>query len=85
MKIEKIILFIPNGQYVDDCILISKEKSAITTFVQYLRDCPENFVFTEEGTLEAYLRVCINKIQGNAGFEMSQPFLIDRIIKAIWF
>ena len=71
--------------YVDDCILISKEQSAITTFVQSLRDGPENFVFTEEGTLESYLGVCITKFSGNAGFGMSQPFLIGRIIKAIGF
>ena len=71
--------------YVDDHILISKEQSGITTFVQSLRDGPENFVFTEEGTLESYLGVCITKFSGNAGFEMSQPFLIGRIIKAIGF
>ena len=71
--------------YVDDCILFSKEQSAIATFVQSLYDCPENFVFTEEGTLESYLGVCITKLSGNAGFEMSQPFLIDRIIKAVEF
>ena len=45
--------------YVDDCILISKEQSAITAFVQSLHNGPENFVFTKEGTLESYLEVCI--------------------------
>ena len=35
--------------YVDDCILISKEQSAIATFVQSLRDGPEIF-FTVDGT-----------------------------------
>ena len=30
--------------YVDDCILVSKEQSAIATCVQSLRDGPENFV-----------------------------------------
>ena len=41
--------------YVDDCILISKEISAITDFVHSLHTGPRNFVFTEEGTLESYL------------------------------
>ena len=59
--------------YVDDCILISKEDSFMATFVQSLRDGPENFVFTENGTLDTYLGVCITRLPDNAGFEMSQP------------
>ena len=71
--------------YVDDCILISKNESVITDFVQSLHNGPENFVFTEEGSLESYLGVCISKLSGTEGFIMSQPLLIDRIIKAIGF
>ena len=71
--------------YVDDCILISKNKLAITDIVQSLHTGPEDFVFTEEGLLESCLRVCISKLSGGKGFEMSQPFLTDRIIKAIDF
>ena len=71
--------------HVDDCILISKEQSAITAFVQSLHGGLENLVFTGESTLESYLGVCITELPGNAGFEMSQPFLIGRIIKAIGF
>ena len=33
-------------EYVDGCILISKEQSAITAFVQSLHNSLENFVFT---------------------------------------
>ena len=71
--------------YVDDCILLSKEELPMKTFVQSLKDGDENFDFTEEGTLENYLGVNIAKLPGGEGFEMSQPFLIDRIIKAINF
>ena len=71
--------------YVDDCILISKKECTITEFVQSLHNGPENFVFTEEGSLESYLGVCISKLPGGKSFEMSQPFLIDRNIKAIGF
>ena len=42
-------------------------------------------LFTEDGTLESYLEDSIAKLTGNAGVEMSQPFLIDRITKAIGF
>ena len=71
--------------YVDDCILISKNESAITDVVQSLHNCPENFVFTEERSLKSYLGVCISKLPGGKGFEMSQPFLVDRTIKFIGF
>ena len=50
----------------------------------YVDDCIL-CLHTEEGTLESYLRVCITKLLGNAGFEMFQPCLIDRIINAIGF
>ena len=53
------------------CILISKEKSAITLFVQSLHDGLENFVFTEEGSLEYYSGVCIFKLLGGNRFDMS--------------
>ena len=65
--------------------MISKKESTITEFVQSLHNGPENFVFTEEGSLESYLGVCISKLPGGKSFEMSQPFPIDRIIKAIGF
>ena len=71
--------------YVDDCILVSKKESVITDFVQSLHNGPENFVFTEEGSLKSYLGICISKLPDGKGFEMSQPFLIDKIIKAIGF
>ena len=71
--------------YVDDCILIPKEQSAITAVVQSLHTGHENFVFTEEGTLESYLGVCITKLPGDEGFATPQHFLIERIIKAIGF
>ena len=71
--------------YVDDCILISKDDLPIKKFVDSLHTGPENFVFTEEGTLESYLGVSMTKLPDGKGFSMTQPFLIDRIIKAIKF
>ena len=69
--------------YVDDCILISKDDIAIPQFIKSLDDEPENFVFTDEGSLESYLGVSMVKLPDGKGFTMSQLHLIDRIIKAI--
>ena len=43
--------------YVDDCILISKEDLVIQKFISYLKASTEDFVFTEEGTMNSYLGV----------------------------
>ena len=71
--------------YVDDCILISKDDIAIPKFIKSLEDGAKNFVFTDEGSLESYLGVSMVKLPDGKGFTLSQPLLIDRIIKAIGF
>ena len=45
----------------------------------------EDFVFTEEGTMNSYLGVDISSFPDNKGFTLSQPFLIDRVIQALDF
>ena len=37
--------------YVDDCIIISKEALVIQKFICSLKSGTEDFVFTEEGTM----------------------------------
>ena len=69
----------------DPCVHITKNLIVFVAFAQSLHNGPENFVFTEEGTLESHLGVCITNLPRSEGFEMSQPFLIDRIIKVIGF
>ena len=71
--------------YVDDCILLSKDKLPMKIFVQSLKDGDKNIDFNKEGTLDNYLGVNIAKLPDGKCFEMSQLFLIDRIIKAINF
>ena len=66
--------------YVDDCILISKEDFTIQKFIDYMKDTPEGFEFTEEGTMNAYLGLVIYPFPDGKGFTLSQPLLIDRII-----
>ena len=70
--------------FVDDCILISKDKSVIQEFILSLSNGPENFDFTDEGTLSQYLGVDIARLP-DGGFCLSQPFLIERIINLLQF
>ena len=78
---EKVIILV----YVDDVIIISKDALAIDEFVKSLKDGPENFDFTHEGSFEAYLGVEISQLPDKKGFQLSQPFLTKRIIQALGF
>ena len=68
---EDIIVLV----YVDDCIILSRDKNTITKFIATLTFGPEKFEFTDEGELSKYLGVEIEQLQ-SGGFSMSQPFLI---------
>ena len=69
--------------YVDDCIVISRRAGSIDKFIKSLKDGPEQFEFTEEGSLASYLGVKFIDFDNGEQFEMTQPFLIDRIINAM--
>ena len=71
--------------YVDDWILISKEALVIQKFISSLKSGTEDFVFAEEGTMNSYLGVDIYSFPDKKGFNLSQPFLIDRVIQALNF
>ena len=70
---------------VDDCILKSKDSIAIPNFIKFLESGSENFIFTDEGSLSSYLGVSMDSLPDGSGFTMSQPFLLDRISKAVGF
>ena len=57
--------------YVDDCIFISKEDLVIQKFISSLKAGTEDFVFTEEGTLNLYLGVDISPFPDKKGFTLS--------------
>ena len=42
-----------------------------------MKDTPEGFEFTQEGTMNAYLGVDIYILPYGKGFTLYQPFLID--------
>jgi hypothetical protein len=63
--------------YVDDCIIVSDNKMKIQHFVHSLKTGPEQFVLTEEGTLDKFLGINIQSVRTEDKYEMSQPFLIE--------
>ncbi len=69
--------------YVDDCILLSKNPDATKNFITSLEQGPEQFVFTDKGTLQRYLGVEIEKSPDGCRFSMRQPFFIQCIIDAV--
>ena len=71
--------------YVDDCIIISKRAFVIQKFISSLKSGTEDFIFTEEGTMNSYLVVNIYSFLDKKDFTLSQPFLIDRVIQALNF
>ena len=50
-----------------------------------MKDTPEGFEFTDEGTMNAYHGVDISPLSDGKGFTLSQPLLIDRIIQVLGF
>eukprot|EP00804_Cyclotella_cryptica_P006343 CCRYP_010172-RB/>CCRYP_010172-RB protein AED:0.32 eAED:0.32 QI:0/-1/0/1/-1/0/1/0/373 len=68
--------------YVDDCILVSPSSALIKAFIESLANGPEEFAFTDEGSMDKYLGVDIQKL-GDGNFVLCQPFLIQRILEAL--
>ena len=46
-----------------------------------LKNGLEQFVFSDEGNIERYLGVEVTRLDDGSGFEMTQPFLIERILQ----
>ncbi len=65
--------------YVDDCIIIGNCMKEIDEFVTSMKNGPENFILTDEGDIDKFLGIDIKHL-GNNKFEISQPFLIERIV-----
>ena len=65
--------------YVDDCTSISDKKQMLVDLVFSLKNGIEKFEFTDEGLIDKYLGVEIEKLNGSE-FILRQPYLIDRIL-----
>ena len=68
--------------YVDDCIVFSKSKKINKELVISLQNGQENFQLTDEGDLNRYLGVDIDR-RSDGTFELRQPYLIERCLKAM--
>ena len=74
--------------YVDDCIVLYRDKNVFDELVDSLKNGPEKFDLTDEGDINMYLGVeiqMLGKPDPNMprSFEMKQPFLIGRILKLL--
>jgi hypothetical protein len=65
--------------YVDDCIIIGEDMNDIDQFELSMQNGPENFVSTDEGSINKFFGIKIKRL-GPKEFEISQPFLIDCIV-----
>ena len=65
--------------YVDDCIIISPSIENIDRLIKSMQQGRENFRLTDKGDVNKFLGIEIMKLDNNS-FELSQPFLIDRIL-----
>ena len=68
--------------YVDDCIILGRNDERIKWLISSLSEGKENFDLTDEGNISNYLGVDFKR-NPDGSFELRQPYLIDRIIKAL--
>ena len=66
--------------YIDDCIIFAKDHNKVKEIIKLLED---NFKLIDEGDLSVYLGINIPR-NSNRTWTLSQPFLIERIIKALY-
>eukprot|EP00957_Ditylum_brightwellii_P199232 15187541-Ditylum_brightwellii.AAC.1 len=69
--------------YMNDVLIIGKTKHAISNFISLLKSGEEGFQFTNQGTVENYLRVEIVQSACDNSFELRQMFPIKCLIKMI--
>jgi hypothetical protein len=66
--------------YVDDCIILGKTMPDVDAVISSLHVGPEKFQLIDQGSINKYLGLMITDINSST-FEMSQPFLVCRILE----
>jgi hypothetical protein len=66
--------------YVDDCIILGKDMAIVDAVISSLKEGHEEFQLVDQGSIDKYLGLLIRDIDANT-FQMSQPFLIRRILE----
>ena len=61
--------------YIDDCVIVSHKQETIISLLEWLNNCPEQYVLTEKRDISNYLIVDM-KNNSNGGFELSQSHLV---------
>ncbi len=82
-SIDSCVFFGPGCivlMYVGDCIIIGDSMDQNNKLIQSLHEGDENFVLQDEGLIDKYLRVDIKQLD-SLKFELTQPFLIERVTK----
>ena len=67
--------------YVDDCLFFARNATNIDIILEKLKNY--NFVFTVEKSVEAFLGVQVDVDEETGVVKMSQPGLIDKIVKTV--
>ena len=65
--------------YVDDCIIVGNSMKEINYFINSMKNGSENFILTDEGDIDKFLGIEIKHLD-KGSFEISQPFLTERIV-----
>jgi hypothetical protein len=68
--------------YADDCILIGDLQDWLNALVTSLHNGDENFALQAKGSIDKYLGVDISQVNGTS-FQLTQPFLIERIMQLL--
>jgi hypothetical protein len=68
--------------YVDDCIILRKDMAIIDAVIYLLKEGHGDFELVDQGSVDKYLGLIIQDFDSNS-FNMSQPFLIRRILDFI--
>jgi Reverse transcriptase (RNA-dependent DNA polymerase) len=66
--------------YVDDIIMAAKDKEKLDTLVNNLAETSD---LTDEGELESFLGIKVNRSDDGKMFTLTQPMLTERIIEAM--
>ncbi len=62
--------------------IVGKDMGEIDDFVLSMQHGSENFVLTDEGSIDKFLGIEIKRL-GRQEFEISQPFLVDQILSLL--
>ncbi len=68
--------------YVDDCLIFCPDNGKITKVIHQLK---QQFKLEDQGHVAAYLGIDVasSQVDGSQQFKLSQPHLIQRIVKAV--